>query len=76
MAISYSCDGCGKSVENPARVGHTVKRDYCADCAEAAKKYIEAEEALRKELHEKFIDDRALLVARFSANGFKLPDTP
>ena len=76
MALHFSCDGCAKPVENPVKVGHVIQREYCPDCAEAANQYIAAEEALRKTVHERFIDDRAALIARFSANNFKLPDTP
>jgi hypothetical protein len=76
MASVHVCDGCGNPVDAPVALGRTVPRDYCEDCAETARKFIEGEDALRKELHEKFIDDRALLIANLSAEGFKLPDVP
>lgn len=76
MAISYSCDGCAKPVESPKKVGHVVRREYCETCAEIAENFIEQEEALRKATQERFVDDRALLIARFSAGNFKLPDLP
>ena len=76
MAISYSCDGCGKPVENPVKVGHVVKRDYCAECATAADAFIEAEEVLRQDAQTRFIDERAALIAKYSAGNFKLPDLP
>ena len=76
MAISYSCDGCGKAVENPVKVGHVIRRDYCDDCAQAANAFIESEETLRKDTHTRFVDDRAALIAKYSAGGFRLPDLP
>lgn len=76
MAIQYSCDGCGAPVENPVKVGHVVKRDYCETCKEIAERFMREEEALRKATHERFMDDRALLIARYSAGNFKLPDLP
>ena len=75
MAINFICDGCAKPVENPVKVGFVIQREYCETCADAANQYIAAEEALRKTVHERFIDDRAALIARFSANNFRLPDT-
>ena len=75
MATYFMCDGCAKPVENPVKVGFVIQREYCETCADAANQYIAAEEALRKTVHERFIDDRAALIARFSANHFKLPDT-
>lgn len=74
MAATYSCDGCGNPIDKPIVLGKIVKRDYCETCAEAAATFTMAEEALRAAAHEKFIADRALLIERFSANGFKLPD--
>lgn len=74
MAVSYSCDGCSQPVVNPAKSGHILKREYCEKCAELANEFLKHEEELRKAMHEKFIDDRALLIARYSAGNFKLPD--
>lgn len=74
MSVQHSCDGCGRSVEAPLLVGHVLRREYCAECAAAANKFVDAEEALRKSTHEKFTTDRELLISRFSADGFKLPD--
>ena len=72
--ISYSCDGCGAKVTNPERIGHVTKREYCEKCAVMAKQFVADEEALRVELQEKFIDDRAALIAKYSEGGFHLPD--
>lgn len=72
--ISYSCDGCGTKVTDPVKVGHITRRDYCEKCAEIAKQFIADEEALRVELQEKFVDARALLIAKYSENNFHLPD--
>lgn len=76
MAISYSCDGCGGPVENPDRVGFVVKRDYCKVCRETAIKFLREEEELRRATHEGFIDARAALIAKYTTDGFKLPDLP
>ena len=74
MATHFVCDGCGSPVENPVKVGHIVKREYCPDCAKTADEYVDAEEAMRKKLHEQFIDRRAALIARYP--NFRLPDCP
>lgn len=74
MAISFSCDGCGTKITEPVKVGHITKREYCEKCAEIANQFIADEEALRVELQEKFIDERALLIAKYGADGFHLPD--
>lgn len=76
MSTILICDGCGEPLAVPAEVGHIIKRQYCEQCAEIAEKFLAEEEALRKAAHEKFIDDRAALIARFSADGGKLPDVP
>ena len=76
MSTSFHCDGCRESVEIPIKVGHILRREYCESCAMVANQFVDAEEALRKSTHEKFAADRELLIVRFSANGFKLPDVP
>lgn len=76
MAATYSCDGCGKSIDKPILIGHVLKRDYCSNCETRAKAFVEAEEDLRKRLNEQFQSDRALLVSSASEGGFKLPDVP
>jgi hypothetical protein len=76
MASVHVCDGCGKPIDAPVVLGRTVPRDYCEDCAVVARKFMEGEDALRKALHEKFIDDRASLIANLLAGSFKLPDVP
>lgn len=74
--MSIVCDGCGKSVPNPTRLGRATPRDYCEECEAVARKFMEAEEALRADLHERFVDDRALLIANLAPGNFKLPDVP
>lgn len=74
MAISFSCDGCGNPVTDPVKIGHITRREYCEECKVIAERFVEAEESLRATTHERFIDDRALLVAKFSEGGFRLPD--
>lgn len=74
MSISFHCDGCGKPVENPEKVGHVTQREYCPGCKEIAEQFVSQEEALREAMQTRFIDDRALLIAKFSEGGFKLPD--
>ena len=76
MSTSFHCDGCGEPVESPVKVGRVLRREYCEPCAAAANQFVDAEEALRKTTHERFATDRALLISRFSANGFRLPDVP
>lgn len=76
MSVIYACDGCGAPVESPIKIGHALRRDYCAACEPRAKAYVAAEEDLRKRLTEQFATDRALLVAKASDGGFKLPDVP
>ena len=76
MAILYHCDGCGAAVDSPKKVGFVIRREYCDRCAAIADKFLHEEEALRKVTQERFVDERAALIARFSADGLKLPDVP
>lgn len=74
MSIQYLCDGCDQPVAVPMEAGHITKRHYCDECKVKADTFLEAEQALRKRLVEQFVDDRALLIAKFSEGNFKLPD--
>lgn len=74
MATAFICDGCNRPVTEPKKVGHVTPREYCPECAPRADKFVEAEEALRKGLVEKFVSDRALLISQMSEGGFTLPD--
>lgn len=76
MAVLYQCDGCGEAVSAPHKVGFVVKREYCEKCATVAARFSQEEESLRKATQEKFVDDRAALIARYQVDGFKLPDLP
>lgn len=76
MAATYLCDGCRSPIAAPMRVGHVLARDYCAACEPRAQKFIEEEETLRKVTQERFVDERAALIANYSAENFKLPDVP
>lgn len=76
MAATYLCDGCSSPIVAPIKVGHVLTRDYCAVCEPLARKFIEEEEALRKVTQERFIDERAALIANYGADSFKLPDVP
>lgn len=76
MAVSFTCDGCRQPVDRPKQIGHVLRREYCEQCAATAEKFLNDEESLRKALHEKFVDDRAALIARYAVDGFKLPDVP
>ena len=76
MAVFFKCDGCGEGVDSPRRVGFVLKRDYCPTCAEIADKFLHEEEELRKVTQERFVDERAALIARYGADNFKLPDIP
>ena len=71
-----ACDGCGEPVNDPVKVGHVVKRDYCVSCAAIANEFIDAEEVLRRDTQTRFIDERALLIVKYSAGLLKLPDLP
>lgn len=75
MSVSFSCDGCGKPLDEPVKVGHVIIRDYCTECSEKAERFLKAEESLRETLYERFTDDRALLIANFGEK-FRLPDVP
>lgn len=74
MATIVTCDGCNTPVTEPKRIGHVTPREYCEACAKRADDFQADEEALRKNLHDKFVADRAELIAKFSENGFQLPD--
>ena len=76
MAILYQCDGCGAAVGSPKKVGFVIRREYCDLCAVTADNFLNEEEELRKATQERFVDERALLLARYGADNFKLPDIP
>ena len=76
MATFFRCDGCGEAVDSPKKVGFVIRREYCESCAAIADEFLREEEELRKDTQERFVDERALLIARFSIDGFKLPDLP
>jgi len=76
MSTVYHCDGCDAPVAEPKELGHVVKRSYCDKCAEKASEFLVAEEALRKELHTWFTDERNTLIETHSRDGFNLPDVP
>jgi hypothetical protein len=76
MATQFTCDGCGTALDVPRRLGQVLRRDYCADCIERAKSFVDAEEGLRATLYDRFKTDRGLLISAASEGGFKLPDVP
>lgn len=76
MAASFTCDGCGVSVEVPMVVGHVLKRDYCAECEKKAQAFIEAEDKERESIRTVFLGKREKLIKKFGADNFKLPDVP
>ena len=76
MAVHFGCDGCGAQVTEPVKIGHVIRRDYCMSCAAIANEFIDAEELLRKDTQTRFVDERALLIAKYSHDNFKLPDLP
>lgn len=76
MAMNYSCDGCGCSVEKPKVVGFVLKRDYCPACEVIAQAFITAEETERSVIASVFQEKRNKLIEHFGQNGFKLPDVP
>jgi len=76
MAASFSCDGCGVSVEQPSVVGFVLKRDYCEACAKKAQKFLDAEDKERQALRAAFLAKREKLVEKYGASNFKLPDVP
>lgn len=74
MTTLYVCDGCGTTTENPVKLGHALKREYCETCAPNARGFVMAEEQLRVGTQKAFADGRDKLIEQHSANGFKLPD--
>lgn len=76
MAMAYSCDGCGCSVEKPKRVGFVLTRDYCDACEKVAHAFQETEEAARMALVASFKEKRDAVISEYHAKGFKLPDVP
>lgn len=76
MAASYVCDGCGKAVASPKKIGHVIPRDYCETCAEKAESYLNEEEALRVRLQIDFANERSILIGKYLQGGFNLPDLP
>ena len=57
-------------------IGDIIPRDYCSDCAARANVFLQSHEFLRKACYDKFTEDREILIAKYSENGFKLPDVP
>ena len=76
MSVFFKCDGCGEGVDSPKKVGFVLKRDYCSACAVTADNFLNEEEELRKATQERFVDERAAIIARYSVGNFKLPDLP
>lgn len=75
MSVAYICDGCGAaSAQKPDELGTVQKRHYCVPCQPNAQAFIDAEEALRIELHESFVEKRAKLIEIHGRDNFKLPD--
>lgn len=76
MAKSYTCDGCGCSVQEPEVIGNVLQRDYCEPCAEKAHAFLDAEEVIRDACHAQFVAGRTALVNTYALDNFKLPDVP
>lgn len=76
MAASFTCDGCGTSVDAPMVVGHVTKRDYCESCEKKAQAFLDAEEVERVAIRTVFAAKREELIKKYGADGFKLPDVP
>lgn len=74
MATIHLCDGCAKPADALTVVGVVVRHEYCEACAVLAKRFLEVEDELRVELTTRFSADRAALIERYSAGGFRLPD--
>lgn len=81
MAITWQCDGCGKTSEGELTcLGHVVKRDYCPGCLVTANVFLSERDEIRKRLVESFKTDVTELIKRFgqpvypAETGFKLPD--
>lgn len=77
MAASYSCDGCGKQVKDPVKLGHVIRRDYCEDCAKLVKEFLDRETTLISAVVKTYINERAELIKKFSRIGkltIQLPD--
>lgn len=76
MSILFSCDGCGKTGDGFTPLGVVIVVHYCSDCKEKAESFLRERNAIRAKLVNEFSAAKAVLVARFSANNFKLPDEP
>ncbi len=76
MASVTLCDGCMSPVQEPVKIGHVLKLDYCLPCADKAREFVAAEEKLRKSTHDLFKVERQALIEIHGANGFRLPDVP
>lgn len=76
MAATFSCDGCGLPVENPVKIGHVTKRDYCPTCKPIAEKFIADEEQLRASVQAGFITSRGVIIEEARAKLKLLPDVP
>lgn len=78
MAQVFLCDGCGKKVDNPKKVGYVIQREYCDECEPKAKAFLDGEEVLRNAVHEQFKSARTTLIRTSGGDDkkFKLPDVP
>ena len=76
MASSFTCDGCGAAVENPAKVGHVLQRDYCEKCKPLAESFMASEEELRAATQAGFAMARGVLIDEVKAKLKLLPDVP
>jgi hypothetical protein len=78
MAIFYSCDGCGEPVENPAKRGLVIIREYCPTCLPAVDDYLAKVDTLHDDISAQWVRRRAALQkAILKANpDWHLPDVP
>ena len=76
MSTVTLCDGCMNPVQEPVKIGHVLRMEYCAGCAVTAQAFVDAEEELRRVAVEAFQKGRAGLIEQYAVNEFKLPDVP
>ena len=77
MAITFTCDGCGRPCGAEARrIGIAVVRDYCDECAPRIEEYMTALDDLHRDAAELYRERKDRLVASLGLQlpGVKLPD--
>lgn len=78
MAQHHLCDGgCGFSSPNPADFeehGLVIKREYCPECSEHVKAYLQARDDAHTEAAQLFLNKHTDAKLPLIEKGMKLPD--